>query len=205
MGTILSRLAAGPIDKVEIVYRGAIADMNVAPVTTHLLVGLLQPHMDFPVNVINAPVLARHRGVDVETITSAKVKEFTNMMEVAVVGSDGQRRSAKGTIFGNRFPRVIAIDGYRMEMKPEGHVVIIINEDKPGVVGNYGSILGRNSINIADMTFSRKLEPKMALVGMNLDSEPPAAVLDELRALSFVHEVKYLHMPVLYEPESQSG
>ncbi len=204
MGTILASITPGAIGKVEVIYRGTIADMNVAPVTTHLLVGLLQPFMDMPVNVINAPVLAKQRGVEIETISSAKVKEFTNMIEVTVV-TDQTRRSAKGTIFGNRFPRVIAIDGFRMEMKPEGHVLVIFNDDMPGVVGKYGTILGAAGVNIADMTFSRKLEPKKAVVGINLDSEPGPAVLEELRRQSFVDAVYSLHLPVLYSPEGQAG
>ena len=120
--------------------------------------------MEQPVNVINAPVLAKQRGMEVEQITSAKVREFANLMEVTV-HTDQARRSAVGTIFGNRFPRMIAIDGYRMELKPEGHVVVIVNEDRPGVVGKYGTIFGNNKINIADMTFSRKKKSGLARGG----------------------------------------
>lgn len=200
MGTILSNITAGAMTKAEVIYRGRIAEMNVTPITTYVLVGLLQPHMDQPINVINAPVIARQRGIEVEQITSAKVKEFTNMMELKVV-TDTQTRSVKGAIFGNRFPRVIAIDGFRMEMKPEGHVLIISNEDRPGVVGRYGTILGAAGVNIADMTFARKISQGMAVVGINLDNAPPAEVLDEIRSQEFVHDVYYLHLPVLYVPD----
>jgi len=200
MGTILANITAGALTNVEVIYRGQIAEMNVAPITTYLLVGLLQPHMDQPINVINAPVLAEQRGVEIDQVTSAKVKEFTNMMEVKIT-TDKQTRSVKGTIFGNRFPRVIAIDGFRMEMKPEGHVLIISNEDKPGVVGRYGTILGNNNVNIADMTFARKVAQGMAIVGINLDNEPPQAAIDEIRNQEFVREAHYLHMPILYVPD----
>jgi len=203
MGTILSSITEGALTKVEVIYRGQIAEMNVAPITTYLLVGLLQPHMEQPLNVINAPVLAENRGVEVDQITSAKVRDFTNMMEVAIA-TDKQRRTAKGTIFGNRFPRVIAIDGFRMEMKPEGHVLIIANDDKPGVVGRYGTILGKNNVNIADMTFARKIAQGMAIVGINLDNEPPQSVVDEIRRQEFVHEAHYLHLPILYVPDKES-
>lgn len=202
MGTILAGISSGAIQKVEVIYRGNIADMNVQPLTTYFLVGLLTPHMDQPVNVINAPVLAGQRGVEVEETTSARLREFANVMEV-VVETDRGRRTAKGTIFGNRFPRVIAIDGFRMEMRPEGHVVVIANEDKPGVLGRYGSIFGANSINIADMTFSRKEKLGLAVVGINLDQEPGEAVMDEIRNLEFVSEAYYMRLPELppYEQE----
>ena len=195
MGVILSHITAGALTKVEVVYRGAIADMNVGPITTYLLVGLLSPHMDQPVNVINAPVMAAQRGVEVEQITSSKIREFANLMEVTIVTDQG-RRSAVGTIFGNKFPRVISLDGYRMEMKPEGHVAFIFNEDRPGVLGAYGSLMGRNSINIADLTFSRK-KSGLAVVGLNLDQRPSEAVLDELRALPFVQGAYYMELPEL--------
>jgi len=201
IGTILSNITPGALNKVEVIYRGAIADLDVTPITTHLLVGLLSPYMDQPLNVINAPVLAEQRGVQVDQTTSAKVKEFSNLMEVKIV-TDQTKRSATGTIFGNYFPRVVTIDGFRMEMKPEGNVLIIRNDDKPGVVGKYGSILGNNNINIADMTFARKLKPPKALVGISLDSAPPEAVLDEIRAQDFVEAVYSLYLPPIVSIDS---
>jgi D-3-phosphoglycerate dehydrogenase len=200
MGVILAAITPGAAKKVEVIYRGAIADMNVSPVTTYLLVGLLQPHMEVPVNVINAPVLAQQRGLEVEQVTSAKIREFANLMEVTV-HADLRRRTATGTIFGNRFPRVIAIDGYRMEMKPEGHVVIIVNRDKPGVLGRYGTIFGENNINIADMTFSRKMRLGTAVVGINLDQEPGKEVMAQIRDLEFVEEAWYMRLPELAAEE----
>jgi D-3-phosphoglycerate dehydrogenase len=196
MGTVLASVTPGAIDKVEVIYRGAIGDMNVAPITTYLLVGLLQPRMGQPVNVINAPVLAKQRGVEVEQITSAKVKEFANVMEVTV-RTNQMKRTAVGTIFGTRFPRLLSIDGFRTEMKPEGHVLISFGEDIPGVVGTFGSILARNRINIADMTFSSKKEPSKGLVAINMDSPPTPALLDEIRKQKFVDAAYYLELPPL--------
>ena len=196
MGSILACITPGAIDKIEIVYRGQISEMNVSPVTTYLLVGLLSPHMDQPVNVINAPVLAEQRGVEVEQITSAKVREFSNLMQVTV-HTDRGSRTAVGTIFGNKFPRIIAIDGFRMEMKPEGHVAIVFNsKDVPGIVGTVGTILGNNEINIADMTFSRKKTGKTVL-GVNLDQAPSEDVLREIRDLEYVEAAYALELPAL--------
>jgi len=176
--------------------------MNVTPVTAYLLVGLMQPHIEQPLNVINAPVIAKQRGVEVEQITSAKVREFSNLMEVTI-HTDAGKRSAVGTIFGNRFPRVITIDGYRMELKPEGDVVIIINQDRPGVVGRYGSIFGDNQINIADMTFSRKRRSGMALVGITLDQPPSKGIMDEINGLELVESAYYIKLPDLPTDEQE--
>ena len=92
---------------------------------------------------------------------------------------------------------MIAIDGYRMELKPEGDIVIILNEDKPGVVGRYGTIFGKNHINIADMTFSRKRKLGMALVGLTLDDPPTDEVMDEISGIDFVESAYYLKLPSL--------
>ena len=196
MGTVLAQITPGALREVEVIYRGRIAEENTQPLTTYLLVGLIQPYMDQPVNVVNAPVFAQERGVDVRHTTSAKVKEFTNVVEARIVTDQGSR-TAKGTIFGNRFPRVIAIDGYSMELKPEGCVLILFNDDRPGVVGKYGTILGNRNVNISDMTFSRKREPKKAVVGINLDSAPPRDVIEEIRSQEFVDAVYYLELPGL--------
>ncbi|MEI7835894.1 MAG: phosphoglycerate dehydrogenase [Planctomycetota bacterium] len=196
LGTILMGIAPGTVTKVEVVYRGSIADMNIAPITTHLLVGMMAPYLEGPINVINAPVLAQQRGIEVEQIISAKSREFANLMEVKLV-TDSGTRTAAGTIFGHKFPRVISIDGYRMEMKPEGNVVIIFNKDKPGVLGRYGTIFGSNSINIADMTFSRKVKKGLAVVGINLDQAPTEKIMNEIRSIDYVNEAYYLELPAL--------
>ncbi len=202
IGTILANITPGAITKVEVVYRGAIADLNVSPVTTFLMVGLLSPHMDQPVNVINAPVLAEQRGVTIEQITSKKVREFANLMQVEV-HTDQMSRTAVGTIFGNRFGRIIAIDGYRVEMKPDGHILLIFNDDMPGVVGKFGTILGASGVNIADMTLSRKADPSKAVVAINLDNAPTDAVVEEIRSQEFVNAAYYLKLPEL--PPEERG
>src|SRR5690606_33138122 len=148
------------------------------------------------VNVINAPVLAKQRGLEVEQVTSAKVKEFTNLMEVSITTDKG-KRSAWGTIYGTRFPRILSLDGYRRELKPEGHVVIIVNEDLPAVLGRYGSVFGKNKINIAYLTFSRKKKSGLAVVGINLDQAPTDEVMKEIRSQEGVKEAHYLNLPEL--------
>ncbi len=201
MGTIMSTVTPGALKKVEVIYRGGIADANTAPVTTYLLMGMFQPRVEIPVNVINAPVLAESREVEIQSITSSKIREFANLIELKVE-TDQATRTCIGTIFGRRFPRIISIDGYRMELKPEGHVVIIVNDDKPGVVGHYGTLFGDNKINIADMTFSRKKTGK-AVVGLNLDEKAPQELMDKVRGIDGVDEAHYLWLPPL--PAEESG
>ena len=202
MGTAIACITEGAISEVEVTYRGEIAEMQVSPLTTCLLAGLLRPHLDQPVNVINAPVLARQRGIEIEQITTSKISGFVNAMEVKIV-TDKATRTMTGVIFGTRHPRVIGIDGFRMELKPQGHVVIIVNDDKPGVVGRYGTLFGNNNINIADMTFSRKTTEKgvIAVVGISLDGPPPEEVMEEIRNIDFVRHAYYFEFPPLPSEE----
>ncbi len=202
MGRLLTATTDGAIQQVEVVYRGTIAEHNVNPLTTYLLVGLLQKHMDINVNVINAPVLAENRGVEVKQITSGKGGEFSRLMEVKLT-TDKTQRTCVGTIFGNKYPRIIGLDGYRMEMRPEGHVVVIHNDDQPGALGQYGSVFGKHGINIADMTFSRKKRSGLAMVGINLDEAPSDTVMDEIRAMDLVENAWSLDLPSL--PADEAG
>jgi D-3-phosphoglycerate dehydrogenase / 2-oxoglutarate reductase len=204
MGSLLTHLAPAAISKVEVLYRGTIADFNVTPLTTYLLVGLLQPNIDSVVNVINAPALAKRRGLEVQQITSGRGREFSRLMEVKIFTDEG-KRSAAGTIFGNKYPRVISIDGYPVEMRPEGHCVVIINDDQPGALGQYGSVFGSAEINIADLTFSRKKRSGLAMVGLNLDQKPDDALMHKIRALPMVHQAWYLELPELPFSRSVDG
>jgi len=196
MGALLAGITPGAMTKVEVIYRGPISNMNVAPITTYLLTGLFAGHLDCNVNVINAPLLAKDRGLEVEQITTAKVSEYANLMEVKIT-TDKMTRSAVGTIFGQKFPRIIAIDGHHMELRPEGNVVIILNDDRPGALAQYSAILGKSNLNIADMTLSRKKRSGLALVGLNLDQAANEDVIKEIQAIDMVEDAWGLELPEL--------
>ena len=195
LGTILSAVTQGTLMKVEVSYCGDIGSMNVAPITTHLLVGFLAPRFDVPVNVVNAPVLAKDRQIEVVTTLSETSREFTNLMEVTVQTDQVARRGC-GTVLDDRYPRITSLDGYRMELKPEGHVAILFNKDCPGVIGHYGTTFGDAGINIADMTVSRMSEG-VAVVGLNLDTAPTPEVMAQIRAIDFVTEAHAMELPPL--------
>jgi D-3-phosphoglycerate dehydrogenase len=202
LGMILAGITDGAIKEVDVIYRGSIGEYDCSPITTYLLVGLMQPHMDTVVNVINAPVLAENRGVEVNQTTSAKAKEFSRQLEVKVTTDKGER-SVKGTIFGNKYPRVIDIDGYPMEMRPEGHTVVLQTLDKPGALSAYTAIFARHEINIADLSVSRKIRSGRAMVGLNVDQKPHEEVLKEINDLDLVESCWYMKLPDLLLEEEQ--
>ena len=200
LGTLMTSITPGGIKKVEVTYRGGIADMGVGPVTTALTIGLLESVLGEKLNIVNAPVIAAERGIEIETTLSAHVKDFANLVEVTVI-TDKCTRKTVGTIFGDRFPRIIQFDGFGMEMIPDGNAVIIFNRDKPGVIGTVGDIFGAAKVNIAHMTCGRKGD--RAVIGLNLDSPPSEAVMTKLREVDFITEVYAINFEDL--PEYQRG
>ncbi|NQU74792.1 MAG: phosphoglycerate dehydrogenase [Planctomycetes bacterium] len=193
MGTLISCITPGAIEKVVVAYRGGIAEANTSAVTTSLLIGLLQPILGEQLNIVNAPVLAKQRGITVETVTSADALDFANLLEVTLT-TDKLSRTAMGTILGHNLPRIVGLDGYHMEMIPEGNVVICFNNDKPGVIGGVGEAFGKAGVNIAHMSCGRKTEPAKAVLSFNLDSAPEKQVLARIKALEFMTEVYTLKL-----------
>ena len=116
---------------------------------------------------------------------------------LVVTAQSGDRSiSIEGTVFTDNLPRVLAIDGYRMDMVPEGHMIIIRNDDQPGVIGLVGTLMGNNDVNIADMTVSRR--DKTALIVLKIDAPPPQTVLDELLARTPpIQRVRTVSLPPL--------
>ncbi len=204
MGTLLAHITPGAIKKVEVVYRGEISEQNMAPVTTALTIGLLRPILGNELNLVNAPVLAKERGIEIETITSERVRDFANLVQVAVT-TDKCSRTIVGAIFGHKFPRIVAIDGHRMEMIPEGHVVVSINDDRPGVIGSVGAAFGEAGINIASMSFGRRKQSQQAVLALNLDSAPGADLMAKLTALDFMNEVYSFDLDILPAEQRKNG
>jgi len=199
MGRIMAGVTPGAVSKVEVVYRGEVSAENVSVLTTYLTLGLLSAHME-TVNVINAPVLARQRGMEVETVTAEDARDFASLIQVRIK-TDRITRTAMGTLFERRFPRVITLDGYRMEMHPEGPLAVLFTDDRPGVIGKVGAAFGDAGINIAHMTFGRKRSTRKSVLGVNLDSEPPAELLEALSKMDFVDEVYCMVLPGLAEDQ----
>jgi D-3-phosphoglycerate dehydrogenase len=202
IGTLLSAITPGAMKKVNVAYRGDIATMDFAAATAALTIGLLRPVLGNELNIVNAPVLAKERNISIDVTTNPDAQDFTNLVEVALT-TDKLTRTAVGAIFGRKFPRIVAIDGFSVEMLPEGHIVVGFNDDKPGVIGRVGDACGALGINIAQMTVGRKLQLSKAVLALNLDAEVPDALLTKLSGLEFVREVYRVKLPSLPEAQRQ--
>jgi len=188
IGSVLSTIAPGRIKSVEVQYRGSIAERAVEPITSHFTIGLLQKHFDMPLNIVNVGVLAKERGIDIDETRNPKVKDLVASFTAKVV-TEKVTRTVTGSVFGQTLLRIIEIDGFKIEMTPQGTVMVIFNDDKPGVIGAVGTICGRHDINISTMGVGQKLEEKKAMLAVSLDKEPDVAAVEELSRLDFVNEI----------------
>jgi len=162
--------------------------MAVEPVTLGFATGLLQKHFDMPLNMVNTPVLAKERGISIDETKNTEAIDVASSFSAKVV-TDKITRTVKGSVFGDRLLRIIEIDGFNIEMTPQGTVLVIFNDDKPGVIGSVGTVCGKYNINICTMGVGQKAEEQKAILAISLDKEPNAEGVEELGKLEFVNEI----------------
>ena len=148
--------------------------------------GFLEPILDETPNYINAPSIAKERDVRISKITASRARGYTNQVLVTASG-DGDTVSVGGTVMGDA-PRIISINGFSIEIKPEGTMLLCTNYDKPGAVGRVGTVLGNAGVNISSMQLSRIGEDNKAMFVLSLDQAPPEDVLNVLRGMDDVIE-----------------
>ena len=188
IGTLVSTIAAGRIKDIDVQYRGSIAATEVESVTLNFAIGLLQQHFDMPLNMVNTPVLAKERGISIDETKNTEAKDVAGSFSAKVV-TDKVTRTVTGSVFGQTLLRIIEIDGFNVEMTPHGTVLVIFNDDKPGVIGAVGTVFGRYNINICTMGVGQKPAEQKAILAVSLDKKPDAKAIEELGKLDFVNEI----------------
>lgn len=192
-GLLLAQLYEGGLEQVTVEYNGEVASLSLAPLTVAVLKGLLMPILQDEVNFVNAPVLARERGIEVKEVKSADAGDFTSVIRVCVEAGKTTHRVA-GTLHNKKESRVIEIDDFQVEIVPEGYMLLILNEDKPGAIGTVGQILGDQAVNIARMQCSREAQGGRALLLLGLDGPPPASAIEKIRASKNILSVKLVKL-----------
>jgi D-3-phosphoglycerate dehydrogenase len=193
LGTFEAQLISGAVKEVLIEYSGEILNYNIAPITISLLKGLLTPILNESVNYINAPLIAKDRGIKVVEARSSEVKDYTSMISVTIRTAKDEAYVA-GTIFGRQAPRIVRINKFTVEVIPEGRMFVLFNQDKPGVIGNIGTILGASGVNISRLHLSRELVDGKAMIVLSTDSVVAKEVVEKLRNLPYMISVTDLEM-----------
>lgn len=193
MGLFSAQLVEGGFKELTITYSGDIAKHNLSPLTMALVKGLLYPIMQDTVNFINAVSLAKERGINIRESKSSKEAEFVTLIELEI-RTDKEIRHISGTLSANKKPRIVKIDGYYMEATPTGEMLVIQNLDKPGIIGALGTILGKQNINIAAMTFGREKAGGKTISVLNIDSPVSPEILDKIKKTENILAVKIIRL-----------
>lgn len=188
VGTLQAQLISGAPKEVVVEYYGNYKGMDLSPVTTALLKGLLTSMVRELVNFVNAHFIANDRGIKVTEATIAEHKEYTNLMSVKLVTTEGENLVA-GTVFGRNDIRIVRINTFRLEMIPLGHMALIFNLDVPGSIGEIGTTLGKHNINIARMQVGQEEGGERNIIFLCTDTPIPADVVEELLNLKTVKTV----------------
>jgi D-3-phosphoglycerate dehydrogenase len=195
LGGFLSQSFEGAIDQVVVEYMGGVAELMLEPIKIAVLKGILTPILEETVNFINAPLIAQERGIKVKESTTSDAGDYHSMLVVTIKAGSKTSR-ATGVLHGKKEPRLVAINGFTVEIVPEGDMLVVMNKDKPGVIGNIGALLGKNNINIARMQFGREKPGGKAVSVVSIDTPASKKILSAIKKLPNVLSVKQIHLPV---------
>ena len=190
LGGLVGQLTTGAIPRISIHTEGAAGELNARPIVAAVLAGFLRTQSD-AVNMVNAPFLAKERGIEVREVKSEKEGDYHTLVRVSVKTADGER-SVAGTLFSNAEPRLVELFGIKVEAELTGNMMYIVNEDAPGFIGRIGTLLGENGINIGTFNLGRREAGGEAVLLLSVDSPVAAEVLDQARRLPGVKRVMAL-------------
>ncbi|MBI1403522.1 MAG: phosphoglycerate dehydrogenase [Porphyrobacter sp.] len=190
LGSLVGQLAHGNLTHISIEREGAAAELNGKPITAAVLAGFMRRYSD-SVNMVNAPYLAKERGLDVSEIRHEREGAFSTLIRVTVETAQGPR-SVAGTLFGTEAPRLVEIFGIGIEAELAGHMLYIVNDDKPGFIGRIGTLLGNHGINIGTFNLGRRAAGGEAVLLLSLDEALTPAVVAEAEKVEGVKTVTAL-------------
>jgi D-3-phosphoglycerate dehydrogenase len=195
MGRLHGQLAECPIRSVELTYAGQLAEEDSRLVTRAFLKGMLAPIIDEPVNLVNSALVAQDRGLKVIESRSREPEDYVSLI-TARVSLDDTERTISGTLFGRRDPRIVRIDGYRVDFTPSGYMLVSMHIDRPGMIGRVGSVLGEKNINIAGMHVGRSQPGPggLSVMVLALDGSVPPDVMDELRQVDGIETAQLVEL-----------
>ncbi|MBI3921068.1 MAG: phosphoglycerate dehydrogenase [Armatimonadetes bacterium] len=189
IGLMQGQLADGRMESVELTYGGSIAEHETAVITRCFLKGLIEPMMPRSVNMVNSPHLAESRGIQVVEKRTVSAGDYASMITTALKTSAGTHE-VSGTVFGRHDPRIICIDNYRVDIVPQGYVMLSGHVDRPGVIGRVGTLLGNAGINIAAMQVGREHIGGNAVMVLNVDAPISEELLEHLSTLENIHDAR---------------
>ena len=195
LGCMAEALAEGAVRAVEVEYTGDITEVNTKLLTTAVLKGLLNPILETTVNYVNAPGLAKDRGIAVREVKSKEAANFTNLITVKAE-TEKKPVVLQGALFGSE-GRVVSIDGYRVDVDPHKRILLCPHINRPGIIGKVGSLMGDEGINISGMQVGKTEQEGTNIMVLTIDNEVPAAVIEQVAALDGIFGAKLIDFDLL--------
>ena len=193
LGAFAAQVLEGGLEKVAIEYRGDVANLATTPITVAALRGLLNPILEDSVNYVNAPVIAKERGIEIKETRSTDAGDFTSLIILELQAGKGVVRVG-GTLYRRKDPRIVDLNGFPLEVVPEGHMLVLSNLDQPGVIGSLGNFLGRHQINIASMQLGREKPGGKAISVIGIDASVTPDLLQEIKKLPHILSAKQIKL-----------
>jgi D-3-phosphoglycerate dehydrogenase / 2-oxoglutarate reductase len=195
LGSLVQQIGPSQIDTLNITYWGRIVDLDANSVTRAIQLGFLRKISGDSVNHVNAPVALKRLGVKVQVLKSTDEIDYTELISVESLAADGSVCGAKGTLMGKTGkPRIVEIYNREVEVEADGKLLLIENHDEPGMIGYVGTLLGKDGVNIANMSLSRKELGQTAIMVINLDSEPSPSARTELKSHQAIKLAKFIQL-----------
>jgi len=192
MGSLAVQLVSGRIDSVEMIYNGSISEVDTKMITTAAVMGILNPILQDAVNYVNATTVAKARGIKIREIKSKDTESFADLVSVQI-RTDKEELRVAGTQFGREEGRIVMINGYRVDVEPQGWLLIAPHYDHPGMVGKVGSILGEYQINIRTMQVSSTKQEGTNVMVVGVQSDIPQEVLRRINEIDGIIETKVVN------------
>ncbi|HSU88229.1 MAG TPA: phosphoglycerate dehydrogenase [Terriglobia bacterium] len=193
LATFIAQICDGRMQSVLIHYSGEVTDMNLNYLTSVIVRSLLVPFLREGVNLINAMHVAKLRGIKVQDTRLPAPENFTNLI-VIELRTDVESHRVSGTVFTDKLPRIVNVDGYPLEVVPHGNMIFFTNNDKPGVIGGIGTVLGRCNVNIAGMHLGRENQGGKALALLLVDDPVSNDVIEQFRQIPNILSAKVVHV-----------
>ncbi|GAA0367129.1 phosphoglycerate dehydrogenase [Bacillus horti] len=188
LGSFLAQLTIGAPQEIDIQYSGDLTELDVAPLTRNVIKGLLAYHLGYQVNYVNAPHLAKLRDITISEKKNTLNKGFTNLITVELK-TNQETRTVSGTLLNGLGSRIVKVDEFSVDVVPKGHLIYICHQDKPGVIGRVGTLLGTHDVNIATMQVGRADVGGAAIMMLTIDKQARKEVLDHLGELEEIVNV----------------
>ncbi|OIP44455.1 MAG: phosphoglycerate dehydrogenase [Deltaproteobacteria bacterium CG23_combo_of_CG06-09_8_20_14_all_60_8] len=194
LGSFHMQIAKGGVREVNIEFNGDLAELPTSPITVAFLKGLFTPILKDAVNFVNAPLIAKERGIRVVESKTSQVDDFTNLLSIRVKTTEGENVLA-GTVFGRHEPRLVRLNAFRLEASPVGPMLFVYNQDVPGVIGNLGVTLGKAGVNISRMTVGREPDQQRNIILLNTDTLISRELLTKVLELDEIDAAMALEFP----------